>query len=297
MVTNQARDADVFVKQQLDNMISELGGHLKSDVLSFNGPIVFPVDEVVRDLIEALKQSSTKQKLAVVLTTDGGYIEVAHRIVDTLRHHYRTVDFFVPNYAYSAGTILVMSGDSIWMNYFSRLGPIDPQVKAQTGRQVSALGYLNHYDQLMEKALDGKIQPIEATQLLGFDLADIAEIRHARELSVELLKRWLVKYKFKNWKVTASRGLRVTKKMREDRAEQIARVLNSTDRWHSHSYGISKEELYRELNLQIDDFDSDPRLATCLSTYHGLLVDYMLKNGDVGVLHAAGQYVPFHVHG
>jgi hypothetical protein len=50
------------------------------------------------------------------------------------------------------------------------------------------------------------------------------------------------------------------------------------------------------LKLQIDDFDSDPDLADCLSRYHGLLVDYMMKNGDVGVLHATGHYVPFHVH-
>jgi hypothetical protein len=133
--------------------------------------------------------------------------------------------------------------------------------------------------------------------LLSFDLGELAEIHHARELSVELLKRWLVKYKFKNWKTTEKRGITVTKKMKQDRAEQIARTLNNFERWHSHGYGISMDELRRDLKLQIDDFDENLRLSQCLSKYYGLLVDYMMKNGDAGVLHAPGQYVPFHVHG
>jgi len=296
MVTSRSRDADVFVKQQLDLMAEELAGHLKSDVLAFNGPLVFPVDEVVRDVIETVRQTSNKRRLSVLLTTDGGYAEVVHRISDTLRHHYRIVDFIVPNYAYSAGTVLVMSGDAISMNYFSRLGPIDPQIRTPTGRQVSALGYLIHYEELMVKAAKGKLTPIEATQLLSFDLAELADIRHAREYSVELLKRWLVKYKFKNWRETETRKIRVTTQMKKDRAEAIARILNNPERWHSHGYGISMEELRRDLKLQIDDFDTVPSLADSLPKYHGLLVDYMLKNGDVGVLHTPGQYVPFHVH-
>jgi len=277
-------------------MADDLATHLNADVLSFNGPVVFPVDEVVRDIVEVMRQTSRRRRLAVILTTEGGYIEIAQRIVATLRHHYGVVDFFIPNYAYSAGTILVMAGDSIWMNYFSRLGPIDPQIRTPSGRQVGALGYLVHYEQLMEKALAGGLHPIEAAQLLNFDLGEIAEIRHAREFSVELLKRWLVKYKFKNWRVTEGRKLRVTLAMKRQRAEEIARILNDTDKWHSHGYGISKEELERDLKLQVDDFDDDADVADCIQTYHGLLMDYMIKNGDLAVLHATGQYVPFHVH-
>ncbi len=31
-----------------------------------------------------------------------------------MRHHYKCVDFIVPNSAYSAGTVLAMSGDAIY---------------------------------------------------------------------------------------------------------------------------------------------------------------------------------------
>ena len=55
-------------------------------------------------------------------------------------------------------------------------------------------------------------------------------------------------------------------------------------------------ELRRQLKLLIDDLEDDAPLAESLNECHGLLVDYMMKNGDAGVLHAPGQYVPFHAH-
>lgn len=46
----------------------------------------------------------------------------------------------MPNFAYSAGTIFCMSGDNIYMNYYSALGPVDPQVQNRDGKLVAALG-------------------------------------------------------------------------------------------------------------------------------------------------------------
>lgn len=58
----------------------------------------------------------------------------------------------MPDYAYSAGTIFCMSGDSIHMDYYSVLGPIDPQVQNKEGKLVTALGYLDKVKELVEKA-------------------------------------------------------------------------------------------------------------------------------------------------
>jgi hypothetical protein len=45
-----------------------------------------------------------------------------------------------------------MSGDAIYMDYYSTLGPIDPQVENFKGRHVPALGYLERYNELVDKA-------------------------------------------------------------------------------------------------------------------------------------------------
>ena len=85
----------------------------------------------MRRKIEGLPKR--KGRLSAVLETTGGYVEVTERIADVFRKHYKVVEFIVPNDAYSAGTTLCMSGDNIYMDCFSVLGPIDPQVEGQNG--------------------------------------------------------------------------------------------------------------------------------------------------------------------
>src|SRR5438128_107342 len=111
--------ANEFIEQQLAERLTAVGEAFSADVLAFCGPIGNGVDDLVRDAVEALRQSAAKGGLVIVLTTDGGYIEVVQRIVDTLRHHYDHVSFVVPDFAFSAGTVLVMSGDAIFMDYYS----------------------------------------------------------------------------------------------------------------------------------------------------------------------------------
>ena len=192
--------ANEFVEQKIDKRAESLEDRFKSDVLAFSGPLLFGADDVLRDVIET--RETERERLCVVLTTPGGYIDVVHRIVGLLRHHYAHVEFVVPNYAFSAGTILAMSGDAIWMDYYSRLGPIDPQVEID-GQMLPALGYLVRYERLIEKAQKGELTTVEAELVVsGFDQAALYAYEQARELSVSLLKLWLANYKFKNWEIT-----------------------------------------------------------------------------------------------
>lgn len=286
-------DANAIIEGQLQGYLQNLEQVLEADVLTFCGPIAGRMDDLVRDAVELRQPKRTR--LAVILETQGGHIEVAQRIADTLRHHYANyVEFIIPNYAMSAGTVLVMSGDLIRMDYYSVLGPIDPQVQ-RPGSQVwiPALGYLVQYQRLIDKSKKGVLTTAEATFLIEkFDPAELYRYEQERELSITLLKEWLVKYKFKNWTRTATRGLRVTKKMRDRRAAEIAEALNATDRWHSHARGISMSVLRDQLNLRIEDFGQDPRLNVPLRMYYRLLTDYMMKRGQDEVLSAKGLYVP-----
>ena len=137
-----AATANEFIEQQLDFRLGQIEAVFGAHALAFSGPIVGGVDDILRGVIEKRhKQGQPSAKMIVLLTTEGGYIEVVQRMVDTLRRHYHVVEFVVPNYAYSAGTVFVMSGDAIHMDYYSRLGPIDPQVETARGNSVSAWGH------------------------------------------------------------------------------------------------------------------------------------------------------------
>ncbi len=278
-------DANSFVEGKLDRCNLELGDHLESDVLFIKSPIIIGLDDAIRREIEGL--SPRKRRLAVVLETNGGFVEVTERISDVFRKHYRTVDFIVPNFAYSAGTILCMSGDSIYMDYFSVLGPIDPQVEGPNGNLVPGLGYLEKYEELVQKSAAGEITTAELNFMINnFDAAELYSIEQAREQSVTLIREWLVKYKFKDWKKTAGRGLAVTKKMKEERAEMIANTLNDPKIWHSHGRGISMDTLNSDrLKLKIDDFGADKTLNSFVKNYYDLLSDYTAKNRVRTFLH------------
>ena len=293
---DQATDSNIVIERMLDERITTLEELTDSDVISLHGPIVWGVDDLLRLTIEReIDAKLTRRRVSVVLTTGGGYIEVVRRMVDTIRHFYEVVEFIVPNYAYSAGTIFVMSGDAIHMDYYSRLGPIDPQVPTLDGiTMVPALGYVERYNDLIEKAESGQLNEAELQVLIGsFDQAQLFKYEHELELSVALLEEWLCKYKFKDWHVTETQGIPIDEAMRRKRAKEIAVELNDTTRWHSHGHGISLEVLESELKLKIDDFGRRPELANAIRKYQGLLTDFMPKNGLSGVVHVRGAFGPF----
>lgn len=292
-------DANDFIEQQLHKHLRDLEGTLGSDVLTFVGPIIVGVDDVVKNVIEQkVRNYKKRDKLTVLLKTTGGYIEVVHRMVDTIRYHYPTIDFIIPNYAFSAGTVFALSGDSIYMDYYSRLGPIDPQIEKAGGRMVPALGYLEQWGRLIKKAQDGIITLPEVQLMIrGFDQAELYQYEQAKELSISLLKNWLVKFKFKDWKKTKTRGIVVTQGMKEKRAKEIAEALNDTEKWHTHGYGISIDVLINDLKLVIDDFGKNLKLCDKIKQYNTLLDDYMGKVGHGGIIHKPGIYQPYyHAH-
>ncbi|MCV5791938.1 serine dehydrogenasease, partial [Escherichia coli] len=66
-----------------------------------------------------------------------------------------------------------MSGDKIYMNYASSLGPIDPQVQSSDGKWVPALGYLDKVEEMITKSREGTITQAELMMLSQLDLAHL----------------------------------------------------------------------------------------------------------------------------
>lgn len=97
----------------------------------------------------------------------------------------------------------------------------------QEGRLIPALGYLIRYEDLLDKANAGLLSAAELNILLNFDQGDLYRYTQARDLSISLLEEWLVKYKFKDWNKTATRGAAVTLRMKRRRAREIAQELNN----------------------------------------------------------------------
>ncbi len=278
---------DDYIKEQLDNHIVEIGSQLgNTDTISIISPIVSGVDTRVRHGIEMIQ--TKKSKIAIILHTPGGIVEIVERIVEVIRNFYAEVIVIVPDQAMSAGTVLALSADKIMMDYFSRLGPIDPQIP-KDDRLVPALSYLNQYERLNEKAREGHLTTAEYAMLQQLDVGELYQFEQARELSVELLRKWLSQYKFKDWITTESRKVPVTEEMKQERAKEIADLLNNPERWHSHGRGIGIDTLRNELNLKIEDYSEKSQLSDSIKNYFNLLVDYLTREKVNSFVHA-GRY-------
>lgn len=295
MPKTTAVSSNHIIEERLDERACAVEKAVDGHFLAINSLMMTHIDDFVRSLVQKRTGSRKRRKLLVILETDGGLIEIARRIGDTLHYHYRIVEYLVPNHAMSAGTVLVMSGDAIHMDNYSVLGPIDPQVRSRPGGPwVPGLGYIEKFNALMDKANKGELNTAEMTYLVEkFDPAFLYQLEQERNLSITLLKEWLVKYKFKNWKKTQRRKIAVTKRMKQQRAEEIADKLNDTKLWHSHGRGIPMATVRRKLNLKVEDFSRDRELNKLVGMYHTLLVDYMGRRGHSDALHQCGTYLGF----
>lgn len=274
---------NMVTEEALRTALKAVESRLDADSVAIVGEIRRGLEITLRAALEPI--ADKRSKLAVILHTGGGIVEVTERMVGIMRHFYQEVVFIIPDLALSAGTVLAMSGDAIMMDFSSVLGPIDPQVE-RNDKLVPALSYLLQWDRLVQKAQDQTLTEAEFLIMQKMDLAELHAFEMARDLSISLLKQWLATYKFKDWKTTETKKDNVDKTMRESRAEEIANTLMKHDLWGSHGRGISMKVLREQLNLKIDDFGADPVLSSAIRSYFELLVDYVVHNKGTMFVHS-----------
>lgn len=280
---------DDKIHKLLSEKILELEAHFDADVLTYFGPFEGGGENFFLKVVEDLaKDADKKDKIYIVLTTGGGSAGVVERYVNILRKHYNEVNFIVPDYAYSAGTIFCMSGDSIHMDYFSVLGPIDPQVQNKEGRLVAALGYLDKINELLAKATANNLSQAEFMILKDFDLAELRGYEQAKDLTIDLLEKWLIQFKFKNWAThrtdPAKLGQPVTDDEKIARAKEIGSHLSNNNKWKSHGRPINIEAL-KELRLEIDDYSDLEERRELIRDYYELVSDYVNTKGFRNFVH------------
>jgi len=282
---------DETVKSAVTGRLVDLEKQLGGDVAFYYGLIDVGALKLFRDFIEKMAAVSicSRRSLFLFLNSPGGSAEAAEKMVEIVRHHYKEVSFVVPDVALSAGTILCMSGDQILMDYSSSLGPIDPQV--WNGKEwVPAFGYLDKVEQLLEKAAKGQLSNAEFLVLQNQDLALLSRYEQARDLTVTLLKKWLVEFKFRDWATHGTnpqkKGKQVTKEEKQERAEEIAKLLGNNKLWHSHGRMIGTGTLTSVLRLRVNDYSADTVLRPMIRSYNDLLTEYVARQGYKVFMHS-----------
>jgi len=203
-----------------------------------------------------------EKKVDVFLATLGGSGQQVSRFVNCLRSRFDEVDFIIPSFCMSAGTMFALSGDNIWMTPNACLGPIDPQIPTKDGRFVPAQALLLLVKQLQkdgdEAMQKGQPVPWSAVRLIdGIDRKELGDAITASQYSTMMVKQFLLNYKFKHWTVRETTRVAVTPEYREARATEVANALASHDRWKNHGHAISRDVLWDEIKLRIEKPDQN----------------------------------------
>lgn len=85
--------------------------------------------DVVAHLAEQLKTIEKDKKLVLLLHTNGGDLAAPWPMVSLLREYCKELQVVVVSRALSAGTLISIAADKIYMNPDSFLSPVDPQAQ------------------------------------------------------------------------------------------------------------------------------------------------------------------------
>ncbi len=146
------------------------------------------------DLVSSYKESKS---IDVLIHSPGGQPDATERIVNILRNNFDNVHFIIPHSAYSAATMLALSGNSILMHPSATLGPIDPQLNGTPARSIKR-GFEKVRDILKQEGPEALPAYIPLLEKYSLDLLEICE--DSEKLSKELVSDWLCHYMFEGKK-------------------------------------------------------------------------------------------------
>ncbi|MCK6600341.1 MAG: ATP-dependent Clp protease proteolytic subunit [Bacteroidetes bacterium] len=209
--------------------------------------------------IQDILRESKETQIDFYIETPGGSGEAAEEIAKFLRKKFSEVNFVIAGEAKSAGTILVLSGDNIFMTETGSLGPIDAQVKI--GRSVvSAHDYKEWVDsKRLEAEKNGRLNPFDAVMVAQISPGELYGVINSLEFAKDLVKEWLEQYKFKNWEKTRTLKTVVTPEFRKRRANEVADMFCDHTTWRTHGRSLKIEDL-KEV-LIIERIEEDKILA------------------------------------
>ena len=254
-------------EKELKRLIAVYNAKRKTYLFLYVAAIGKPIPDVsmnqsdfftICDLLSDRNISSSN--LDMYIETPGGSGETAEEIGRYLHDKFEKVNVLVSGEAKSAGTILVLSGDDIFMTDTGSLGPIDAQI--QIGRQrVSAHDYKEWIEEKREEAIkNGRINPFDAVMVAQSSPGELQGVLQSLAFAQVIVKDWLVKYKFKSWTIKEGKKEKVTLERKAQRAKEIAEGLTDHTRWKSHGRSIKITDL-KEMGLKIGRIDDDPALA------------------------------------
>lgn len=151
------------------------------------------------DLINSVKGNGS---VDVLLHSPGGRPDATERLVGLLRGKFDEVNFLIPHSAYSAATMLALSGNNIILHPSGTLGPIDPQINGIPARSIKR-GFEKVKERITKEGPETLPAYIPLIEKYSLELLELCE--DSEKLSRKLVSTWLSHYMFKGDKKAIGR--------------------------------------------------------------------------------------------
>lgn len=244
----QAIHASRYQRQALIRSIQErYGQRLICYVSGINCSI--DRDDIV-PFVDVLHNISANENLDLLLHTGGGDIDAAEKLITMLRNKVgdKMLRIIVPDFAKSAGTLLVLGADYVVMSDTSELGPIDPQIilADSNGNAIahSVQCYLDAYDEHAETLRKDPGCVSAKIMLSKLDPATVKLFQAVNSRARQFAEKHLLRGMFR----------------KGGNATLAASRLLDTKQWLSHSQMISWEDA-RDPRLDLHVKYMDPKSA------------------------------------
>jgi hypothetical protein len=195
------------------------------------------------------------KEIDVLVHSPGGRPDATERIVAILRNRFDKVNFLIPHSAYSAATMLALSGNNIILHPSAILGPIDPQINGVPARSIKR-GFEKIKERIAKEGPETLPAYIPLIEKYSIELLELCE--DSEKLSKELVSDWLKEFMFE------SNG------KHSQKIKKAVNYFSDYDKHLLHSRPLSIKKL--------QDFDLNIELAD--ETLQELLWEaYILLNG------------------
>lgn len=168
------------------------------------------------------------KRVDVLLHSPGGRPDATERIVTILRRKFDDICFLIPHSAYSAATMLAISGNKIILHPSATLGPIDPQINGIPARSIKR-GFENIKEKISKEGPESLPAYIPLIEKYSIELLEMCD--DSEKLAKKLATEWLQKYMFKN------------EKRAKSKIKKIVNYLSDYDEHLLHSRPLQTENL------------------------------------------------------
>ena len=146
-------EANSAARYQRQTIIKQIQAHTGRRLICYvSGSECMINENDTMPFVDLLHHVQQGERVELLLHTTGGSIDAAEKLIRMVRSTVGETEFriIVPEFAKSAGTLMILGADRVVMSDMSELGPIDPQMvfadSSGLRRWQSVQNYLDAYD-------------------------------------------------------------------------------------------------------------------------------------------------------